>query len=318
MPEKHVAVDGVISTWGNGCPRYDNFLPSQDFAMSPELTNLCRLLRSAAAREILPRFRRVAAQAKPDGSLVTEADLGVQAFTRSELEVSYPGVPFLGEEMSAQEQLALLADAPGGIWCLDPLDGTSNYVGGFPYFCISLALLQGGQARLGLVLDPVRDECFAAESGAGAWLNGIPLHPPCGGEDLGDCLAIVDLKRLPESLLSRLGNVAPYRSLRSLGSVALEWCWLASGRARLYLHGGQRLWDYAAGRLIATEAGIRSLLLEQGRRAALDKFSLNPRMAVAAANPVLLQHWSAWLAVEKDSFSVPKAGLDVANPSLGL
>lgn len=264
-------------------------------AMSPELTVLSEMLRAAAAREIIPRFQHVAAQAKADGSLVTQADLGVQAIIRAELAQAFPGVPLLGEEMPAEEQRALLASAEGGIWCLDPLDGTSNYAGGFPYFCISLALLHGGQTRLGLVLDPVRDECFAAERGSGAWLNGMPLAPPFAGTDLGDCLAIVDLKRLPASLLARLGAGAPYRSLRSLGSVALEWCWLAAGRARLYLHGGQRLWDYAAGRLIAREAGVHSQLHELGGEPVINELSLNPRLAVAAANPVLLAHWIAWL-----------------------
>lgn len=267
-------------------------------AMSPLLTDLSGMLRAAAAREILPRFQRVAVQAKADGSLVTQADLGVQAIIRAELEQAFPGIPLLGEEMSGEEQRALLAGAEGGIWCLDPLDGTSNYAGGFPYFCISLALLRGGRARLGLVLDPVRDECFAAELGSGAWLNGMPLAPPFAGTDLGDCLAIVDLKRLPPLLLARLGAGAPYRSLRSLGSVALEWCWLAAGRARLYLHGGQRLWDYAAGRLIAREAGIRSQLLEPGGQPVTDELALTPRLAVAAANQDLLAQWSTWLGLD--------------------
>jgi myo-inositol-1(or 4)-monophosphatase len=274
-------------------------------AMSPELTVLSEMLRAAAAREILPRFQHVAAQAKADGSLVTEADLGVQAIVRAELEQAYPGVPLLGEEMSGEEQQALLASAETAIWCLDPLDGTSNYAGGFPYFCISLALLWEGQTRLGLVLDPVRDECFVAERGSGAWLNGMPLASPFIGEDLGDCLAIVDLKRLPESLLARLGARAPYRSLRSLGSVALEWCWLAAGRGRLYLHGGQRLWDYAAGRLIASETGVQSRLLAPGGEPVTAELSLTPRLAVAAANPVLLARWSSWLGLGAGPQSQP-------------
>lgn len=277
-------------------------------AMSPDLTVLSGMLRAAASREILPRFQRVVAQAKADGSLVTQADLGVQAIIRAELEQAFPGVPLLGEEMSGEEQRALLASADGGFWCLDPLDGTSNYAGGFPYFCISLALLRGGRARLGLVLDPVRDECFAAALGSGAWLNGRPLAPPFPGTDLGECLAIVDLKRLPESLLARLGAGAPYRSLRSLGSVALEWCWLAAGRARLYLHGGQRLWDFAAGRLIASEAGVRSQLLQPGGQPVTDELALTPRLAVAAANPDLLAKWSGWLGLNKGGRPQPSGG----------
>ena len=263
--------------------------------MSPELTGLCHLLRAAARSEILPRFQHPDARAKADGSLVTAADVGTQAFILAELRDRFPGVPVLGEEMTAQEQGALLAGAQGNIWCLDPLDGTSNFAGGFPFFGISLALLEGGQARMGLVLDPVRDECFAAERGVGAWLNGEPLQGAPATDALKDALALVDIKRLPAELLMCLGGDAPYRSQRSLGAVALEWCWLAAGRAQLYLHGGQRLWDWAAGRLIASEAGVQSLLLSPGGGKVPVELSLEPCMAVAAANPALLEQWTAWL-----------------------
>ena len=266
--------------------------------MSPELTGLCHLLRAAARSEILPRFQHPDARAKADGSLVTAADVGTQAFILAELRDRFPGVPVLGEEMTAQEQGALLAGAQGNIWCLDPLDGTSNFAGGFPFFGISLALLEGGQARMGLVLDPVRDECFAAERGVGAWLNGQPLRGAPATDALKDALALVDIKRLPAELLMCLGGDAPYRSQRSLGAVALEWCWLAAGRAQLYLHGGQRLWDWAAGRLIASEAGVQSLLLSPGGGKVPVDLSLEPCMAVAAANPALLEQWTAWLRLE--------------------
>ncbi len=265
--------------------------------MSPELTSLCHVLRAAALSEILPRFQHPDARAKADGSLVTAADLGTQAFILAELCDRFPGVPVLGEEMTAEEQGALLGGAQGNIWCLDPLDGTSNFAGSFPFFGISLALLEGGQARLGLVLDPVRDECFAAERGVGAWLNGQPLQLAPASEALKDALALVDIKRLPVEVLMRLGGNAPYRSQRSLGAVALEWCWLAAGRARLYLHGGQRLWDWAAGRLIASEAGVQSRLIGPGGGRVPVELSLEPCMAVAAANQALLEHWTAWLGL---------------------
>lgn len=265
--------------------------------MSPELEILRQTLRRAASTEILPRFRQVDARTKADGSLVTAADLGTQACIIAELKDRFPGMPVLGEEMTAEEQGPLLADSPGGVWCLDPLDGTSNFAGGFPFFGVSLALLEGGEARLGLVLDPVRDECFAAERGVGAWLNGEPLRLARAGDSLKDCLALVDLKRLPVEVLQRLGGDAPYRSHRSLGAVALEWCWLAAGRAQLYLHGGQRVWDWAAGRLIASEAGVASRLLAQAGAGPSRGLSLEPSMAVAAANQGLLRQWTTWLGL---------------------
>jgi myo-inositol-1(or 4)-monophosphatase len=263
--------------------------------MSPELNSLCDLLRTVSDQEICTRFREVASHRKQDGSLVTAADLAAQQRIATELARLYPEIPLLGEEMTTAEQERLLADAQTGVWCLDPLDGTSNYACGFPYFAVSLALLRGGEAVLGIIFDPVRGECFCAERAAGAFLDGEPLRSVSKSSELRDCLALVDLKRLPPSYLTHLGGDAPYRSQRNLGSVALDWCWLAAGRGQLYLHGGQKLWDYSAGRLIANEAGIPSRLLVRGGGASAKGLSLEPRMAVAAANDRLLERWLDWL-----------------------
>lgn len=263
--------------------------------MTSELQTLCSVLRAAAAAQIMPRFRHTASHRKADGSLVTEADLAVQREVTSELAARYPDTLLLGEEMDTAEQQRLLDDAQTGVWCLDPVDGTSNYACGFPYFAISLALLKGGEPSLGVIFDPVRDECFCAARGSGAYCNGESLHLESESADLGDCLALVDLKRLPERLLPRLGRGSAYRSQRNLGSVALDWCWLAAGRGQLYLHGGQKLWDYAAGRLIASEAGVASRLFTPDALKPPPGLSLEPRMAVAAASASLLERWLAWL-----------------------
>ncbi len=267
--------------------------------MTPELVSLCDLLRAVGETEVMPRFRNVAAHDKADGSLITEADLAAQRRIIAALESWYPSLPVLGEEMSAAEQRRLLTGAESGVWCLDPLDGTSNFACGFPYFGISLALLRGGEATTGVIFDPMRGECFCAERGGGAYLNGTRLRATARQRELGDCLAIVDLKRLPAGDLSGLGGDAPYRSQRNLGSVALDWCWLAAGRAQLYLHGGQKLWDYSAGRLIATEAGIPSRLYAPGGAEPAPGLSLEPRMAVAAADEALLERWVRWLALPR-------------------
>jgi myo-inositol-1(or 4)-monophosphatase len=271
--------------------------------MAPELDGLCRLLRAVAQAEVMPRFRKVSARRKADGSLVTEADLAVQRHVTRELGRLFPGIPILGEEMPVSEQRRLLGEGGRALWCLDPLDGTSNYACGFPFFAISLALLRGGRFTLGAVLDPVRDECFCAEQNQGAFLNGEPLKPSSDVRELSDCLAMVDLKRLPENGLPRYGRASPYRSQRNLGSVALDWCWLAAGRVQLYLHGGQRLWDYAAGRLIANEAGVASRLWAPGGGEPGSGPSLEPRTATAAANAELLDAWLRWLDLSRQSLS---------------
>jgi myo-inositol-1(or 4)-monophosphatase len=221
----------------------------------PDLDDLVQRVRQAAAEEILPRFRHTRRDYKPDGSVVTEADLAVQERLGRELAALYPNIGLLGEEMPPARQQALVNEAGGPFWCLDPVDGTSNFAAGLPFFSISLALLQGHEPVLGIVYDPTRDECFTAIKGQGAWLNGERLR--CVSQDvpLNRCLAMVDFKRLDKALIIGLATRPPYSSLRYTGSGALEWCWLAASRFQLYLHGRQKLWDYAAGALILAEAG---------------------------------------------------------------
>lgn len=262
--------------------------------MSPELDRLCALLRSVAETEIMPRYHHAATSRKPDGSLVTEADLAAQKGVCEALSRIWPEIPVLGEEMSSTVQQRLLDKADVGVWCLDPLDGTNNYAYGFPYFCVSLALLRGGEPVLGCIFDPVHDECFCAERGGGAFCNGEPMQLNAQRTELRDCLAIVDLKRLPKADLPSMGGHSPFRSQRNLGSVALDWCWLAAGRIQLYIHGGQKLWDYSAGQLIAAEAGARASLFEQGAQQPPDGLSLDPRMAIAAENGILFERLLEW------------------------
>lgn len=223
--------------------------------MAPDLDLLASLVRLVAREELLPRFRRAARGWKDDGSVVTEADLAVQARLTAELAHEFSDIPLLGEEMPVAEQLALLARQPDRYWCLDPLDGTSNFAAGLPLYSISLALMQAHEPVLGIVYDPNTDECFTARRGQGAWLNGQALRCPACALPLRRCLAMVDFKRLDRALATALVTRPPYSSLRYTGSGALEWCWLAAGRFHLYLHGEQKLWDYAAGALILAEAG---------------------------------------------------------------
>ena len=96
--------------------------------MRIELEPLQQLIIESAEQEILPRYQKIESSAKADGTLVTEADIGMQRRVSDALSQLYPGVPFLGEEMSAEAQQQLLDNSSAGIWCLDPLDGTSNFV----------------------------------------------------------------------------------------------------------------------------------------------------------------------------------------------
>ncbi|MGM0679053.1 MAG: inositol monophosphatase family protein, partial [Pseudomonadota bacterium] len=222
---------------------------------------LISLVRSAAREELVPRFTHVKRGIKADGTVLTEADLAMQQRVANELNRLEPDILFLGEEMPAEEQQALLQSGKP-LWVLDPLDGTSNYASGIPCFSVSLALIESGKLKFGMVYDPMRDECFTAQQGQGAWLNGGRLVPFDTGLKLKQSTGLIDFKRLAPALATRLVTGMPYSSQRSFGSVALDWCWIAIGRSHVYLHGKQNLWDYAAGHLILAEVGGQSCTLE--------------------------------------------------------
>ncbi len=259
----------------------------------PTMEAVAALVAEAARQELTPRFRQVARAHKADGSVVTEADTAMERRVREALAERWPDIPFLGEEMAPEAQRALLAGASGRFWCLDPLDGTSNFASGIPFFAVSLALVEEGVPVLGVVHDPAREETFAAVRGGGATLDGAPLAAP-PAPPLERCIALVDLKRLEPALAARLAAERPYASQRSFGSVALDWCWIAAGRGHVYVHGRQRIWDFAAGSLILAEAGGRSCTLagEPVFRATLEG-----RSAVAALDRGLYEAWTRWLGV---------------------
>lgn len=258
----------------------------------PGLEHLTEIVRTAAARELMPRFGRIRQQLKTDGSIVTEADLAMQSVLQTQLRAHWPQIAFLGEEMSPDEQLQALQQSPLGVWVVDPLDGTSNFSLGIPCFAVSIALILDARVVLGLVYDPVRDECFSARLGQGAWLNDERMSlASCQDVDTMQ-IGLVDFKRLSPELATKLIRCPPYKSQRSFGSVALEWCWIAAARGDVYLHGKQKLWDYAAGQLILAEAGGYAATLEHEP---VYNGTLQPRSAALAINAHLFQTWLAFL-----------------------
>jgi myo-inositol-1(or 4)-monophosphatase len=254
---------------------------------------LLQHLRAIAREELLPRFRgRLAVSEKADGSLVTSADHAVDARFRQLAEDLFPGMYVLSEEHPREEQETVLGSGED-FWLVDPLDGTTNFAGGLPFFAVSAARIRDGRVEFGATYDPVRDEMFSAHRAHGLLLNGErPPHRRFEPEHLARCTALVDFKRLPPVLAQALASQAPYRSQRNLGACALEWAWLAAGRADLYLHGGQALWDCAAGALMLAESGGHSTDLDGGPvfRRALTKPS-----AVAAGSRTLHERWLRWL-----------------------
>jgi myo-inositol-1(or 4)-monophosphatase len=221
----------------------------------------------------------------------------MQERLRGELARRWPAYGLLGEEMTAAEQEARIAEPGPGLWVVDPLDGTSNFAAGIPFFSVSLALLTPAGSALGVVYDPARDELFAARRGAGAWLDGVRLAPGrSAGLPLKRAIAAVDFKRLAPELARRFAEAPPYASQRSFGSVALDWCWVAAGRFHVYLHGRQKLWDYAAGALILAEAGGHAATLEGEP---VPVAATTPRSALAALDADLFRAWRDWLGVPR-------------------
>jgi myo-inositol-1(or 4)-monophosphatase len=254
------------------------------------LAALKQLVREVAQREVTPRFLKVAASHKADGSLFTEAD----AATQAALELALPlikNAPVLGEEMTETQQRDAWNAGWDGLWCVDPIDGTSNFVAGVPYFAVSVAYLYKGVRQLGVVYDPIANEMFSAARGGGAFLNDtrLPLRPPAA--ELRRALAGVEMKRIDRELAGRLASWPPYASQRNFGASTLDWCYTAAGRFDIYVHGGQKLWDYAAGALILEEAGGRLSSLSGN----FDTANVWERSVVASASPELFVLWRDWL-----------------------
>lgn len=263
--------------------------------MSAMLKAVIAAVKLVSAEEIMPRYLKVAHQLKSDGTLCTEADLATQAALIKKLQAIL-NVPVLGEEMTEEEQHAAWTEAEQGLWCIDPIDGTSNFVRGLPYFATSVALLREGKPVLGVVYDPSSKEIFAAEKNRGAFLNGAKLVSRTTVDTLEDALASVDLKRLKQNLLMRLATNPPYASQRNYGASALDWCYTAAGRYDLYLHGGQKLWDYAAGSLIYAESGGHACCIEHGEFASGNIWQ---RSVILARDQNMFEAWKNWVRAQQ-------------------
>jgi len=249
------------------------------------------MVREIAAVEILPRYLKVPSGRKADGTLFTEADLATQRRLVEVLPTLLPG-SVLGEEMSGEMQARLWGTGRSGLWCIDPIDGTTNFINGIPFFAVSIAWLFDCEPRLGVIYNPISKECFLAAQGAGAFLNDVAMPLRRSTRRLREAVAGFDLKQVSPHLADELVARPPYFSQRNFGSSTLEWCFLAAGRFDVYMHGGQMLWDYAAGQLILAEAG--------GQACSLDGSTLSAGPAVkrgiiAAANPLLFTEWRNWL-----------------------
>ena len=194
---------------------------------------------------------------KGPADLVTQADFASQEAVRQLVLDAFPEHCLLGEEKTPSDAATDRAEYR---WIVDPLDGTTNFVHGVPHYCVSLALERNGDLLVGAVYDPLLDECFSAAAGQGAWLNGRPIHTS-EVSALSEALAVVgfppNVQRSSPDLVLFLEMLGRCQAIRRSGSSALNLCYLAAGRYDVYWSYSTKIWDVAAGVLIAREAGGR-------------------------------------------------------------
>ncbi len=205
-------------------------------------------------REALGGPRRIDYKGQPT-NLVTEMDRRAEAFIVERLRAAFPDHAILGEEGGAR------AGDSEYRWLIDPLDGTTNYAHGLPIFSVSVALERAGHVELGVAYDPTREECFVAERGAGATLNGEPLRVSTTAT-LDESLLVTgfpyDIRTNPANNLPEYGALSlRSRAVRRLGSAVLDLCYVAAGRFDGFWELSLGPWDMAAGGLVVQEAGGR-------------------------------------------------------------
>jgi myo-inositol-1(or 4)-monophosphatase len=215
----------------------------------------CVAAAQAGGRVLLGSFRRLdpaRITEKTKNDFVSEADREAEAAIRAELELRFPQYGFLGEEGGSHGSTEVR-------WIVDPLDGTLNFVQGFPHWCVSVALWDAAGPVVGCVLDPLREDCFLAIRGQGATWNGRPMRVSqqagLDGAFLATGFAFQLGDRWP-AFNAALGRVFPRaKGIRRAGSAALDLAHVACGIFDGFFELGLKPWDIAAGALLVQEAG---------------------------------------------------------------
>lgn len=220
--------------------------------MHPFINTATTAVRKAG-RAIMRGYERldeVKVSQKAQNDLVTDIDHRSEKIIVETLQEAYPDHAFLGEELGAQGK-------SDHLWVIDPLDGTTNFVHGYPHFCISVALILKGKIEHGLIYDPVRDDLFTASRGSGAFYNGhrmrVKTHHNLSKALIGLSYTKKFLpKRINNTLLEMYDKAG---GVRRGGSSALDLAYVAAGKLDGCYQWGMKPWDVAAGILLINEAG---------------------------------------------------------------
>ena len=235
-----------------------------------DLDRLNGILAEAARREIMPRFRKLAAgdvreKAAP-GDLVTEADEAAERLIFAELERAFPGALLVGEEAATRDPAVLgrLAEAELA-FVIDPVDGTLNYASDLPLFAVMAAAVVRGETAAAVIHDPVLNDSALALRGEGAWLEssgGTSRDLRAGGPvAIADMNGMASWQYFPEPMRSALPARFPaFASVASLRCCGQEY--RLAGRCDFLLYGGLNPWDHAPGVLLFGEAGGHARMLD--------------------------------------------------------
>lgn len=240
---------------------------------------------SAAAREagkILEKHFGAVANIRKKGviDLVTDSDLEAEKAILHMIRTHFPADRVIAEESGSR------GESHDRVWLIDPLDGTTNYAHGFPFFAVSIALEIKGKAVLGIVYNPHLEEYFEAVKGSGARLNNRRITVS-GTKKIGESLLATgfpyDIQENAKDVLELFGRIiTKAQGVRRPGSAALDLCYVACGRIDGFWEKGLHPWDTAAGAVIVQEAG--------GVLATYQGADYTPyENTVVAANPVLLE-----------------------------
>lgn len=211
----------------------------------------------AAARSLVKDFREIEnlqVSSKSAGDFVSRADIAAEKIIRNMLTEARPTYGWLGEESSE-----VAGEDPTRRWVVDPLDGTTNFLHGLPHFAVSIALEHRGKIVSGVVYDPAKDEMFVAEKGAGAWMNDSRIRVS-DRRHMSESLYATGLPfsgraDLPDTLKELAQLLPACAGVRRWGAAALDLAYVACGRYDGFWERNLKLWDIAAGLIIAREAG---------------------------------------------------------------
>jgi len=225
--------------------------------MHPTLTIAVKAARRAG--NVISRgardLDRLTVTAKGPKDFVSEIDRAAERAIVDTLLDAYPDHAILAEEGTAKGDNA---DAEN-VWIIDPLDGTTNFLHGFPQYCVSIALAQKGQVTQAVIYDPVRNELFTATRGRGAYLNDkrirVTKRLHMADALIGTGFPYTKFEHLDAYIAILRDLMQQSSGLRRPGSAALDLAWMAAGRYDGFFETGLKPWDMAAGCLLITEAG---------------------------------------------------------------